>query len=162
MRVEIDDTQSAVPVDGHIISAVRLATEKTVDVTGFGFDTTVDVVLTDDAGIRALNLEHRGKDEPTDVLSFPMLEFSRPLAPSYTEADSDGEGGLLLGSIAVSLERVRRQAKEYGHGFERELGFAVVHGMLHLLGYCHDTPDGEREMFGLQESVLGSMGLGRR
>ena len=162
MHIEIDDTQSAVPVDERLLSSIRLAAAQTMAVTGFEHDVTLDVVLTDDAGIQSLNREHRGRDEPTDVLSFPMLEFARPLTPLYTGADADGEGGLLLGSVVLSLERVRRQAKEYGHGFERELGFVTVHGMLHLLGFGHDTPEREREMFGLQEDVLGALGLERR
>ena len=162
MRIEIDNTQSAVPVDEPMLSSIRLAAAQTVAVTGFAYDVSLEVVLTDDAGIQSLNREHRGKDEPTDVLSFPMLEFVKPLAPAFTEADTDGEDGLLIGSIVVSLECVGRQAEAYGHGFDRELGFMTVHGMLHLLGFDHDTKERERKMFGLQEDVLGTLGLERR
>jgi len=162
MRIEIDNTQSAVPVDEPLLASIRLAAAQAVAATGFAYDVSLEVVLTDDAGIRSLNREHRGIDKPTDVLSFPMLEFTKPLLPAFTEADTDGEGGLLIGSIVVSLECVGRQAKAYGHGFDRELGFVTVHGMLHLLGFDHDTKEREQEMFGLQEDVLGALGLERR
>lgn len=107
----------------------------------------VTVLLTDNAKIHKLNLEFRDVDRPTDVLSFPSGE------------EYDGETPFYLGDIALSLEKTRAQAEEYGHSYEREAGFLVAHSALHLLGYDHEN--GETEMFEKQESVLQSLHLTR-
>lgn len=105
----------------------------------------VALLVTDDAGIHRMNREFRGIDRATDVLSFPAGE----------------EDGGFLGDIAISLERARAQAAEYGHPLARELSFLAVHGTLHLLGYDH-IGEGERaEMFGIQEKILDKMGMKR-
>ncbi|MBT9282976.1 rRNA maturation RNase YbeY [Hydrogenibacillus sp. N12] len=103
----------------------------------------VSIVLTDDAEIHRLNRTFRGVDRPTDVLSFPMEEPE------------------LLGDIVVSIPRARAQAEEYGHSFERELFFLLVHGFYHLLGYDHETEDEARVMFAKQEALLQAFGLTR-
>ena len=161
MHIEIDNMQTAIAVDEDMRSFISLAAGQTLADTSFEHGATISAVLTDDAGIKELNRKHRDKDEPTDVLSFPLLEYRRPLEPVFSQEDSDGSGGLLLGDIVISLERVRLQAQEYGHSFQRELGFMVAHGMLHLLGFDHDTPVRENKMFALQESILGNLGLER-
>ena len=115
----------------------------------------LSVVLTDDAGIAALNREFRGIDAPTDVLSFPQLDPTSPPAPL-----PPGEP-LPLGDVVVSLPRAQAQAHEYGHSRERELGFLLVHGLLHLLGHDHETPDEAAAMEGRQEAVLNALGLTR-
>ena len=115
----------------------------------------VSLVLTDDAGIAALNREFRGVDAPTDVLSFPQLEA----AGAVTAVPADAP--LLLGDIVVSLQRAEAQAHEYGHARARELGFLLVHGLLHLLGYDHETPDEAAMMQAHQEAILHALGLHR-
>lgn len=111
----------------------------------------VSLLITDDDGIRAINLEQRGLDKPTDVLSFPV-EDDEPMGDGYT----------LLGDIVLSLERAREQAQQYGHSFERELAFLTVHGMLHLCGHDHETGDAPRErMEAAQEEILRALGLPR-
>ncbi|MDN7240439.1 rRNA maturation RNase YbeY [Planococcus sp. N028] len=106
--------------------------------------------------IQDINKEYRGKNEPTDVISFAMEEL--------------GEGeleivGLMaprtLGDIIISLDRTKEQAADYGHSFERELGFLAVHGFLHLLGYDHMTKEDEKKMFSRQEEILSSLGITR-
>jgi probable rRNA maturation factor len=161
METGIFNEQEAVMVDDAMEDLIRAAVKRTLDTAGFAHAATLDILLTDDDGIREHNRAHRGIDAPTDVLSFPLLEYERPLAPIHGAADSDGAGGLLLGDIVISLERVREQAAQYGHGFDRELGFMVVHGVLHLLGYDHVTGEGEAEMIAMQESVLAALGLAR-
>ena len=105
----------------------------------------VDVLFTDDAGIHAINLEQRGVDRPTDVLSFPMFEFI-PGQPPTDDADADPETGLVpLGDMVISLERARAQGEEYGHGTEREVAYLAVHSVLHLLGYDHLDEGVEKE-----------------
>ncbi|MBQ9833426.1 MAG: rRNA maturation RNase YbeY [Clostridia bacterium] len=111
----------------------------------------INVILVDNAEIHALNLEHRGIDRATDVLSFPANEGEE------IAALPDG----FLGDIVISLERAFEQAEEYGHSNERELAFLTVHGTLHLLGYDHMTKEQEDEMFSLQKQILDNMGLKR-
>ncbi len=107
----------------------------------------VSVVVTDDAAIQTLNREYRGKDTPTDVLSFPLYDEDGTL-------DADA-----LGDIVISLERAAAQAEAYGHSLEREVAFLTAHSMLHLMGYDHE--DGEDEMFARQEAILAGLGLTR-
>lgn len=110
------------------------------------------VLLVDDRGIRELNRDFRQIDRATDVLSFPSGEYPLP----------QGETELYVGDMALSLERARRQAEEYGHTYEREIAFLTAHSVLHCLGYDHvDDPEAEREMFSRQEAILTKMGIGR-
>jgi probable rRNA maturation factor len=115
----------------------------------------VSLVLTDDAGITALNREFRGVDAPTDVLSFPQLEATGPVTAVPADAP------LPLGDIVVSLQRAEAQARDYGHARGRELGFLLVHGLLHLLGYDHKTPAEAATMEAHQEAILHALELHR-
>lgn len=118
-----------------------------------GPDVEVSVTFVDDEQITDLNRDHRGLAQPTDVLSFALLEGEElPRA--------EGEP-LALGDVVVSLERAMAQAAEYGHSFERELGFLVCHGVLHLLGYDHQDPESEARMMAKTEEILGGLGLTR-
>ncbi|WP_138493265.1 rRNA maturation RNase YbeY [Paenibacillus pinistramenti] len=125
-----------------------------------------DVALTfvDNERIHELNLEYRGIDRPTDVLSFAMTE-SLDEEPEIIYELEEGESldilPEMLGDIIISLERVQEQSEDYGHSFERELGFLFVHGFLHLLGYDHQDEASEAEMMGKQEAVLAEAGLVR-
>lgn len=120
-------------------------------------DIEVGVLWVDDAYIRTLNREYRGKDCPTDVLSFAFREQ----IGEEPEIINDPFGEMLLGDIVVSLETAHRQAEEYGHTLEREVAFLVVHGMLHLLGFDHEGEDGRREMQGEEEKILADLGISR-
>ena len=111
-------------------------------------DADVGVLLTDDAGIWKMNRAYRNVDRPTDVLSFPAWEGEDFLQPP------DGA----LGDIAISVERARAQAAEYGHALSRELSFLAVHGTLHLLGYDHEDEDARAHMFARQAAILEEMG----
>lgn len=121
-----------------------------------GRDADVDITLVDDESIRELNREYRGKDAPTDVLSFSLLEDGGE--EPYIVGDPAFN---LLGDVVISVETAARQAEEYGHSLERELGFLTAHGVLHLLGYDHGTPEEEERMQQKAESVLASLGLHR-
>ena len=130
------------------------------------YDCELAVTLTDDEGIRGINLETRGIDRPTDVLSFPMVEYLKPgnfSEAEEEEADSfDPESGrLLLGDIVISVDRVIAQAEEYGHSLLREYAFLVAHSMFHLMGYDHMTPDEEEVMTARQEAVLKALQITR-
>lgn len=128
-----------------------------------GVDTPceVNVLLTDDAGIRAVNKEMRRVDAPTDVLSFPMFELSPGDKPSGDDADP-ATGLVPLGDMCVSLERARAQAAEYGHSVERETAYLAVHSVLHLLGYDHlDEGSMKAQMRAREEDILAALGLER-
>lgn len=137
----------------------------------------VTLTLTDDEGIRELNREYRGLDKPTDVLSFPLTEPGEEEpeivfdgeyeaveedAGEWTEDEEIGHPFAgMLGDIVISVPRAEVQAAEYGHSFERELGFLFVHGFLHLLGYDHENAEEESIMFAKQEQILAKAGLTR-
>lgn len=116
----------------------------------------VSISFVTNEAIHEINREYRDKDQPTDVISFALEELGEG------EIQIVGEGiPRILGDIIISTDRTREQAEEYGHSFERELGFLAVHGFLHLLGYDHMTEQDEKEMFGKQDEILETYGLGR-
>lgn len=119
-------------------------------------DSEVSVTFVTNEMIRDINREYRGKDQPTDVISFAMEE----LGEGETAIIGSTEPRM-LGDIIISLDRTKEQAADYGHSFERELGFLAVHGFLHLLGYDHMTDEDEKKMFSRQEEILVSLGITR-
>ncbi len=130
------------------------------------YEISVNLLVTDDEGIREYNKQFRGLDNPTDVLSFPLVDYEKPSDFSYVEKDPaaylDQETGeLILGDIVINADRVVSQAKEYGHSLKREFAFLLVHSFLHLFGYDHMEPEEEKEMFMRQDEVLSRMGIGR-
>ena len=121
----------------------------------------VAVCVTDDAGIRQTNLEMRGVDRPTDVLSFPMFELEPGEKPQPGWADPD-TGKVPLGDMMLSLERARAQAEEFGHSPEREVCYLAVHSVLHLLGYDHlDEGPMKARMREREEAILEKLGITR-
>lgn len=121
-------------------------------------ETEVDVTIVDNDTIHQLNLDYRGIDRPTDVLSFALFEGDNQINDLLQSQEGIAPH---LGDIIISYPKIVEQAKEYGHSFERELAFLTVHGFLHLNGYDHQTPEEEKEMFGLQDEVLRTYGLVR-
>lgn len=115
-----------------------------------------------------LNLEYRDTDRPTDVIS---LEYKPEVPFAFDEEDLEDNPELAemldefdsyIGELFISIDKAREQAEEYGHSFEREMGFLAVHGFLHINGYDHYTPEEEKEMFTLQEEILTAYGLTRQ
>lgn len=129
---------------------------------GVDFPCEVDVLLTDDRGIHAINREMRQVDAPTDVLSFPEFDL-KPGEHPDPEADADPGSGLVpLGDMVISMERVSAQAREYGHPKRRELAYLAVHSVLHLLGYDHlDEGAMKAQMRAREEAILAELGIGR-
>lgn len=125
----------------------------------FDYDCFVGVTITDNENIRLINNEQRGIDYATDVLSFPVLEFENGELKENPGDVFDGK--YILGDIVISLERVLEQSKEYGHSFERELGYLVCHSVLHLLGYDHENDDERNVMREKEEAVMEQVGLTR-
>ena len=128
---------------------------------GVDFPCEVDVLLTDDAGIHAINREMRQVDRPTDVLSFPEFDLTPGELPGPEDADP-GTGLVPLGDMVISMEHVAAQAREYGHSNRRELSYLVVHSVLHLLGYDHlDEGPQKAQMREREEAILAELGIGR-
>ena len=121
----------------------------------------VDVLLTNDEVIHQINLDMRQVDRATDVLSFPEFELTPGELPGSEDADP-GSGLIPLGDMVISMEHVTAQAKEYGHSNRRELGYLVVHSVLHLLGYDHlDEGPQKAQMRAREEAILASLGITR-
>lgn len=145
---------------------IRQVVEEALDYERCPYEAEVNVILTDNEDIRQINQEFRGIDSPTDVLSFPMIEYSAPsdfdhLEEMENDCFNPETGELLLGDIVVSADKVREQAEKYGHSETRELAFLVAHSMLHLCGYDH-MEDAERVvMEKKQEEILSRRGYER-
>lgn len=139
---------------------LRRAIRTALDAEGVDVPCEVDVLLTDDAGIRAINKEQRGVDAATDVLSFPAWEFT-PGAFDAAAGEPDPETGLLpLGDMALSIEHIRAQAAEYGNSLGREAAYLTVHSVLHLLGYDHlDEGEQKKQMRAREKAVMAALGL---
>lgn len=161
MKVCFLNQQDKFKVTNDIKALIKKCALATLTYMKFRTDLEISVVLIDNDGIRVLNNMHRNIDKSTDVLSFPMLEYDEDGEVIEDYAEFNDVGDILLGDIVISLEQADTQAKEYGHSFEREVGFLTVHSMLHLLGYDHMTPDDEKEMFCYQTEILNEIGLVR-
>ena len=122
----------------------------------------ISVTFVDNAAIAELNNQYRNKPMPTDVLSFPEFELTPGQLPGQEDADP-GTGYVPLGDMAISLERVKAQAKEYGHSNRRELAYLAVHSVLHLLGYDHmDEGQQKAQMRAREEAIMAALGLERK
>ncbi|GAA0482163.1 rRNA maturation RNase YbeY [Alkalibacterium sp. s-m-22] len=132
------------------VAAKKLSVEKNAEVS---------ITVVSNEKIREINREYRDKDKVTDVISFAIEDDEDDLLKEF-----DMEGITIprdLGDIFISYEKAVEQAEEYGHSVERELGFLMVHGFLHLNGYDHMTDEDEKRMFALQEEILKEYGLKR-
>lgn len=161
MKISFLNQQDKYKINKEIKDLIKKCSLSALKYMGFRTDVEISVVLTDNENIRVLNNMHRNIDRATDVLSFPMFEYDEngEIIEDYAEFNEMGD--LSLGDIVISLERAESQALEYGHSFQREVGFLTVHSMLHLLGYDHITPEDEEEMFGYQKEILDEIGLVR-
>lgn len=144
---------------------IREIVEASVDYEKCPYECEVSVMITDNDGIHTLNKEARGIDAPTDVLSFPMVEYETPADFDALEEAADAfnpdTGELLLGDIVLNQDRIASQAEEYGHPLRRELAFLVAHSMLHLMGYDHMEEDERAEMERRQREILEGKGYFR-
>lgn len=153
MSVVVSERDSSAPALSAAKERAAQAAEATLARHGLAH-AHVDLTFADDAYLHELNRAYRGVDRPTDVLSFPC----------YDAEELDGaraEPAPLLGEVVISVPRAQEQAKQFGHSVEREMAFLAVHGVLHLLGFDHDTPQREATMMAETESVLAPLGLTR-
>lgn len=157
----IENEQDKEEWSADLEKTVRDVCNEVLDTEECSFDAQISLTLVDNEAIREINKEQRGIDRPTDVLSFPMLEFDENGDCLDADYEMDGDF-VVLGDIVISMERAREQSKEYGHSFKREIAFLTAHSMLHLLGYDHvDDPVGEKIMFEKQDKVLNGLGITR-
>ena len=160
MRVCVDGLPDDLPVK------LQLAADSAERAEGAEGRLFVSLIITDDETIRKLNLSERGIDRATDVLSFPTVNYdegktardsAKRLRAEY-DADEDAS---VLGDIVISSERAREQALEYGHSFEREMCYLLVHGLFHLMGYDHEQPSEKVRMREMEEKALSDIGMTR-
>lgn len=138
---------------------VRAATRAALACSDLDMPVELTIRLTDDAELQRLNRQFRGKDEPTDVLSFGGEafvdgEWRSPLSPLPSSSDP-----FYLGDLAISMQRAQAQAEAHGHNFEQELALLVIHGVLHLLGYDHTTPARKKRMWQAQDRAFAQLGM---
>lgn len=140
-----------------ISNNIRKCIQATLDAEGVDVRCEINVLVTDDAGIRVINWESRNLDKPTDVLSFPMFQLEAGNAPDdWAEYQDPATGLVPLGDMCISLERAVAQAEEFGHSVRREVGYLTIHSMLHLLGYDHlDEGPMKRQMRAREEAIAG-------
>ena len=151
LSVSVDIRPRSTPA--NIRSLIRAVSRTTLARSDLKGRARLAVHLVDDEAIHRLNLEQRGVDSPTDVLSFPQLEDSGFITPP-------GEA-VHVGDVVLSMDRVHAQAAEYGHSFEREIGYLTAHGLLHCLGYDHETDTDRADMREREEAVMDAAGLTR-
>lgn len=133
---------------------IRTAARTALKVQGVDTDCIINVLLTDDDGIHAVNLEQRGVDAPTDVLSFPLNELTEgKFDADECEYDYESEK-CMLGDMVIDLQRCARQAEEFGHSFAREVSYLTVHSVLHLLGYDHMDEGAQKKRMRAREEAI--------
>ncbi|WP_332646931.1 rRNA maturation RNase YbeY [Lysinibacillus sp. 54212] len=156
MHLNIDFLDETNEVKEEHITLVNQLLQHAAKIENIEEGSEVSITFVTNDAIHEINREYRDKDQPTDVISFALEELGEG------EVQIIGEGiPRILGDIIISTDRTKEQAEEYGHSFERELGFLAVHGFLHLLGYDHMTEEDEKEMFGKQDEILATFGLKR-
>ena len=138
---------------------IKRCIDTTLAAEGITIPCEINVFVTNDKGIHAINQASRGIDKPTDVLSFPMFQLEAGNPPQDWKEFLDPETNLCpLGDMAISLERAIAQAKEFGHSTRREVGYLTIHSMLHLLGYDHlDEGEQKAQMRSREEAIAASV-----
>lgn len=160
------ENETEVRFDFDAERIVYKVAEKVLELEKCPYEATVNVLLTDNPGIRQFNLDYREIDRPTDVLSFPNIMYETPADFGHVEEQAadcfePDTGELVLGDIMISVDKVKEQAKAYGHSEKRELAFLAAHSMLHLLGYDHMTEEEAAVMEEKQERALQELQITR-
>ncbi len=155
LKVLITNKQKKIKIPSGTRLLIRRCCHAVLEMEGHDDNAEISVTFLDNSQIRQLNREYRDIDKATDVLSFPLGENGVFDRNEETQA-------ILLGDIAISMEKAEEQAKEYGHSFQREVAFLTVHSMLHLLGYDHVNGGIEAAtMREKEETVLTKLGVSR-
>lgn len=155
-----DETKRVKQQQFDLIKKLILATAKEL---GLDQNFEVSITIVDNDRIQEINRDYRSVDRPTDVISFAIEDNDEEFEWLFDEEFDEEVNDLprLLGDIFISIDKTEEQAADYGHSFDRELGFLTVHGFLHLNGFDHQTAEEEQEMFSLQEKILEENDLER-
>lgn len=163
----IDNRQDKINITDELKNKIIETIECALKAEMVNVEAEVSLVFVDNEEIRKLNREFRNIDRPTDVLSFPMLDYPegrvfKDVYSNYIFHDEDLDGGrLILGDIVLSLEKAEEQSKEYGHSITREACYLATHSVLHLLGYDHMKESEKTVMRKHEESILTILHLER-
>ena len=163
----IDNRQNKIEVTQELETAIKDVIEYTLKEEKLFIDNEVSVIFIDNEEIREINLKHRGIDEVTDVLSFPMLHYpeNKVFKDVYTNYEFDQsdlyDERLVIGDVALSLEKAKQQSEEFGHSFIRECAYLTVHSILHLLGYDHMEGVEKNIMRKREEEILNNFKISR-
>ena len=165
MTFEIEN-EVEIPFDFDYKKVIQDVILQSLDYENCPYEAEINVLLTGNDEIHEINLEQRQIDRPTDVLSFPMVDYYTPSDFSHLEDGGDiyfhpETGELMLGDIIISVDKVLEQAEAYGHSQTRELAFLVAHSMLHLMGYDHMEEEERIDMERRQEEILNQLGIQR-
>ncbi|MFX0549209.1 rRNA maturation RNase YbeY [Hathewaya histolytica] len=161
----VDNRQNKVLIQEDIVELIEKMIHYTLQEEKVKLDYEISLILVDNKQIRDINREIRGKYSITDVLSFPMLEYPhhkvfKDVYKDYGFSDMDlDEGKLVLGDIALSLERAKEQSEEFNHSFKREVCYLIIHSILHLLGYDHIEDNDKELMRKREEEILNSFNV---
>lgn len=163
----IDNRQEVIDVEDKLYDKIKEIIDYALKEEGVKVDYEVSVILIDNNEIRNINRETRNIDSATDVLSFPMLEYpeGEVFKDVYLNYEFDDtyldDGKLVIGDIAISLQRAKEQSVEYDHSFEREVLYLTVHSVLHLMGYDHMEEADKKKMRTREEDILNKFGINR-
>lgn len=155
-KTKINITFGSFSIKNYLVTGViKDCVHATLKAEGITIPCEINVLITDDKGIQAINAASRNIDKPTDVLSFPMFDFEPGNPPDDWSAYIDPETGLCpLGDMAISFQRAAAQAMEYGHRLRREVGYLTIHSMLHLLGYDHMDEGAQKKQMRHREEII--------
>lgn len=160
------ERESEIPLPFNEQDVAEAVISETLDYEECPYEVQVNIILTSNEEIQQINLEQRGIDAPTDVLSFPMIEYAYP--SDFTVLETDGfesfdpdTGELILGDIVISVDKVIEQAEKYNHGVKREYAFLIAHSMLHLFGYDHMDEVEREHMEFKQDEILNRLNITR-
>ncbi|MBE5915495.1 MAG: rRNA maturation RNase YbeY [Pseudobutyrivibrio ruminis] len=159
------ESECEVAFDFDYEKVAKDVVNQAIEYMNFPFEAEVSITLTDDSGIQVINKEFREIDSPTDVLSFPMIEYNEPGDFSSIEENDDlfnpETGEVILGDIVLNVPRIYKQAEEYGHSNLREYAFLITHSMLHLFGFDHMTDNDAAVMENKQREILDELNITR-
>ncbi len=159
-----NETESEFPFDYKALANDVIS--YTIEREKFPYEAEINLTLVDEDTIRAINLEYRGIDRSTDVLSFPMLDYEAPgafegIGEDVVDNFNPDTGEVILGDIILCVPKIYAQAEEFGHSVKREFAFLIVHSMLHLFGYDHMEQKEAAFMEKRQEEILNEMKIQR-
>lgn len=165
MRIYLEN-ETEVQFEFDLEKTAGMVAEKVLELEECPYEAVVNILITDDEGIRQFNRDFRETDRPTDVLSFPNIVYEEPADFTRVEENAadcfePDTGELILGDIIISADRVQGQAKAYGHSERREFAFLTAHSMLHLMGYDHMTKEEAAVMEEKQEKTLQKLQITR-